>query len=281
MKNLFKIGILSLLTLAAFSSCSDDDSYSYNYFYAYGNILADEGGIEEGYSIILDNGNELIINNNYVFNANVTDGERVYAQFNIISQSVENNKKEYIVDLYGLNKVLVKDPILQSEIGTPDHPTQAEIGNDPIRPTLILAEGKYLTVEFRFYSRRGSNVRHLINLVWDNNRVPESQDDKTVYLTLRHNGYNDVPVESNFYQFVRTYGNISFDITSILPPGETSVPIKVIWTEYGRTLEDRQEYYVDRTYSYTPNQEPLRSASTISPSGNLFSDTYSLPFIIK
>ncbi len=285
MKNLFKTTLLSLLVIVAFSSCEDDDdNYYYHYYYSYGNILADEDGIENGYSIILDSGNELLINHNFVADEDVEDGDRVYAQYNILGHTTNlNGKKTYTVDLYGLSQILEKDPVLQSVIDDPDSGiTEETIGDDPLKLTNAIVSGKYLTVEFWIFTKRGSSLSHLINVVQDDTRVPSDPGDNAVYLTLRHNGYDEVPASgTDLRQYVKTYGSVSFDITSILPAGETSVPIKIFWTEYGITLDERQQYSIDRIYSYTPDEAIMMQAVGVSGSGGQASNRYIAPYLIN
>lgn len=285
MKNLFKTGLLALLALALFGSCSDDDSYEYRYYFSYGNVVAIDDNIENGYNIVRDDGTILQIYRNFVRDEEVEDGDRVYAQYSIIgTQTGSNNQRIYTVDLYGLSEILVKDPIPQSEINASPDPeaTEESLGDDPIKVTYATVGGRYLTVEFWIYTKRGSDLQHLINLVWDNTRVPENPDDKTAYLTLRHNGYDQVPEPgTNMREYVKTVGSISFDITSILPAGVTSVPIRLIWTEYGATLGDREQYYKDYTFSYNPGQQPERRGVDISYYDGQASPTYTSPLLIK
>lgn len=278
MKQLFKTCFFALLSTLFLSACHGK-SESYNYYYSYGNILADEEGIEKGYSIILDSGNELRIHDNHVANAEVEDGNRIYAKYSILGQqSGQNGNKIFNVDLYGLNKVLEKIPVLQSDIDDPNNTevTEESIGNDPIKINSQIVAGRYLTIEFSIYTRRGSDVSHFINLVQDDTRVPTDPEDDTVYLTLRHNGYDDVPQSGTLNQFIKTYGSVSFDLTSILPAGEEFVPIKVFWTDYGLTINDRVTYSRDHTFSYKPIGGVAMSGIG-SPMTPYFSD----PYLIK
>lgn len=282
MKRLFTILFPLLCAAFIFAACSSDDNYSYEYYYSYGNVAADESG-GNGYSIILDSGNELVINDNRVPNAEVEDGDRIYAKYSLLGQQSANGHTVYTVDLYGISKVLEKTPVLQSDIDDPDNTEVSEeiIGDDPVKLTLAIVGGRYLTVEFWIYTKRGSDVQHFINLVRDDTRVPENPDDKTVYLELRHNGYDDVPQPGNIGAFAKTYGSVSFDISSILPEGSTSVPIKISWTEYGLTLNDRVQYSIERTFNYTQAQEQLMRASGISRGSSQISSSYVAPYLIR
>ena len=283
MKNLVKAGLLALLTL--FVSCSDDDSYEYRYYFSYGNIVAIDGNIENGYNIVRDDGTILDIYRNFVIDEDVENGDRVYAQYSIIgTQTSSDNQRIYAVNLYGLSEILVKYPISQSEIDSSPDPaaTEESLGDDPIKVTYATVGGKYLTVEFWIYTKRGSNLQHLINLVWDNTRVPSNPDDKTAYLTLRHNGYDQVPGPgTDMREYIKTLGSISFDITSILPAGVTSIPIRLIWTEYGATLGEREQYYKDYTFSYNPNQQAQGSSLNTYFYEGQAAPTYRSPLLIK
>lgn len=283
MKNLVKAGLLALLTL--FVSCSDDDSYEYRYYFSYGNIVAIDGNINNGYNIVRDDGTILQIYRNFVLDEEIENGDRVYAQYSILgTQTSSDDQRIYTITLYGLSEILVKDPIPQSEINASPDPeaTEESLGDDPIKVTYATVGGKYLTVEFWIYTKRGSSLQHLINLVWDNTRVPESPNDKTAYLTLRHNGYDQVPGPgTNMREYIKTMGSISFDITSILPAGVTSIPIRLIWTEYGATLGEREQYYKDYTFSYNPNQQLQTNSIGTSFYEGQASPIYTSPLLIK
>lgn len=261
MKSIMKLGLLTLFAALILTSCKDNDSYYYNYLYSYGNI-ADEG--DGDFSIILDSGNKLNIVKNYAAGFEAADGERVYAQYTPRGQETEDGIITYFVDLYWLMEVIVKEPVLQSDMDDPDNAEVSEeiIGNDPIKLTYDIVGNKYLTIEFMFYSERGSGTAHLINLVLDDTYVPEGPEDKTVYLTLRHNGYNDVPHLGNPSRFVRSYGSMSFDLTGIVPDGEDEVPVRVTWTEYGNTFNSRRTYHINRVFSPDPEPAPLHRTGT-------------------
>lgn len=262
MKSLFKTGLMALLTLSLLSGCDDDDEYYYDYWYSFGNVVMHSDNRSDGYSIRLDDGTMLIIAANHVPYVEVSDGERIYAQYSILGRVRDNVSadKKYNVDLYGLSKVLEKEPVKQSEI-TPDGDiTEASLGNDPIEVETAWFGGKYLNIEFDVYSEVNSTTVHLINLVWDNTRVAQPGDN-TVYLTLRHNGYDDVPTAQTAGRFVERFGRVSFDISEIIPQGQTEVPVRLMWVEYGNTLDEREDEYMTGVFKYSPaNNVQVNSA---------------------
>ena len=92
------------------------------------------------------------------------------------------------------------------------------------------AAGNYLNMEFYIPVKGNSSTAHFINLVVDD-VAPATND--TVYVTLRHNAYDDKPGEGRVPGDYRwAWGNVSFDLTSLLPEGATSVPVKLTWTGY-------------------------------------------------
>ena len=267
MKKLFTIGLVAMMSILVFTGCDDDDEYYYDYWYSFGNIVMHSDDRSDGYSIQLDDGTMLVISTNHVPYVDVTDGERIYAQYSIIgtvNDNVSTAGKKYMVDLYGLAEILEKLPIEQSEITTDGEITEASIGNDPIYVTNAWFGSKYLNVEFTIYSSINSTTVHLINLVWDNTRVNESGDN-TVYLTLRHNGYTDVPTPSTARWFVERFGRVSFDISEIMPEGETEVPVKLMWVEYGNTWADRVNHYMTGTFKYSPSNTTNITSVAIRP----------------
>ena len=67
----------------------------------------------------------------------------------------------------------------------------------------------------------------MINLVYDDTHT----NADTVYLTLYHNAYSEVPVDNNLYLY-RGIGKSSFKVADLLPQGVQSKPFRLNWVEY-------------------------------------------------
>ena len=235
----WKLAILSLVAAAAFTSCDNDDDYYYvaggDAWLSYGNLEAIDNGGYSKYAIRRDDGSRLIINDGIALRSeDAKEGMRVYTHYGILASERDDSSLDggmnYYIRLYGIQDVLTKAPVLQSFInGNEQHRTDS-IGNDPINVSEAWFGGNYLNMEFYIPVKGNSSTAHFINLVVDD-VAPATND--TVYVTLRHNAYDDKPGEGRVPGDYRwAWGNVSFDLTSLLPEGATSVPVKLTWTGY-------------------------------------------------
>ena len=215
----FIVGLLSLLTLPTFIACDDDD------FTYYTDMATVEN--EDGRLILQsDNCGELIPENPGLLASFDADNEnqRIIAAFNFIDK---DNRSNYGVELYDIYRVLTKDVY---QMPADDETKNDSIGNDPINVSEAWFGGNYLNMEFYIPVKGNSSTAHFINLVVDD-VAPATND--TVYVTLRHNAYDDKPGEGRVPGDYRwAWGNVSFDLASLLPEGATSVPVKLTWTGY-------------------------------------------------
>ena len=226
------------IILISFTACDDDDYYvTGNNWISYGNLEKVEGSARSEFIIHRDDNSRLIaVDGINLNNLKAEDGTRVCYTYSILDskrqpQGLEGNI-DYYIYLSQIEDVLTKSPINESFINeNPEH-RQDSIGNDPINVREAWFGGKYLNVEFNLPVKGDSKISHMINLVRED--VTLHQD--TVYLTLRHNAYGDRPstagVRSRGENFFWVWGNVSFDLTDILPEGKTSVPVKLIWEAY-------------------------------------------------
>lgn len=175
---------------------------------------------------------------------------RVYVNYSIVGSERDETGLEgnmnYYIRLYGFDDVLTKVPVKQSFINEDKEVRQDSIGNDPINVREAWFGGRYLNVEFRIPVKDGSKEKHFINLVQGD--VVAHND--TVYVTLRHNAYGERPDTGNDqgnYSWGR--GRVSFDLTSIVPEGQTSVPVKLLWTEYGKNTSETVNREDSGTYT--------------------------------
>ena len=205
----WKLAIL-LFVAAGFAACDNDDDYYYvggnDSWLTYGNLEAIDNGGYSNFAIRDDDGDRLII----------ADGVSVKG----------DGAKEG-----GLEEVLTKAPILQSFVDADEAHRQDSIGNDPVAVSKAWFGGKYLNLEFNIPVQPASSTSHMLNLVQDD--VTAHGD--TVCLTFRHNAFGDKPSDNERKGNGKLYwswGNVSFDLSTIVPAGETSVPVKLIWEGY-------------------------------------------------
>ena len=255
----WKFALICSLIVMAFTACDDDDEYYYvgggSSWISYGNLEKIDNGTRSKFAIRRDDGSRLIVTEGLPIHFDeATDDLRVYANYSIVGSERDETGLEgrmnYYIRLYRLRDVLTKDPVKQSFINEDEEQRQDSIGNDPINVREAWFGGRYLNVEFNIPVTSDSKVQHFINLVQDD--VVAHND--TVYVTLRHNAYGEKPDTGNDrgnYFWAR--GQVSFDLTSIVPEGQKSVPVKLIWTEYEKnfsgtiTREDSGTYTLSGT----------------------------------
>lgn len=197
------IGVSMLLT-----SCGKEEG-RYYMSVSYGNIV----GSTESFQIVTDEGATLNIVENNASGVEVEDGQRVMANYTIL-EKVESG---YNVRLNLLYNILTKSPVYLSQM-TPEE--QNELGNDPVNVLSMVFGGKYLNAKVEVW-RKDPSLAHFINLVVDEQR----SDDQTVYLTWRHNAYEDptsLPVAQR----------VSFDLSKLVPEGKQQINVCVEWTDY-------------------------------------------------
>ena len=238
-----------------FTACDDDDEYYYvgggSSWLSYGNLEKIDNGSRSKFAIRRDDGNRLIVTEGMPIRFDgAKEDLRVYAHYSIVGSERDESGLEgnmnYYVRLYGLDDVLTKVPVKQSFIHENEGVRQDSIGNDPINVQEAWFGGRYLNVEFRIPVKDGSKEKHFINLVQDD--VVAHHD--TVYVTLRHNAYGEKPGTGNDRgNFSWGRGRVSFDLTSIVPEGQTSVPVKLIWTEYGKNASETVRREDSGTYT--------------------------------
>ena len=255
----WKFALICSLIVMAFTACDDDDEYYYvgggSSWISYGNLEKIDNGTRSKFAIRRDDGSRLIVTEGLPLNfKEAEEGLRMYVNYSIVGSERDETGLEgrmnYYIRLYRYTDVLTKDPVKQSFINEDEEQRQDSIGNDPINVREAWFGGKYLNVEFSIPVKAGSGEKHFINLVQDD--VVAHND--TVYVTLRHNAYGEKPDTGNDrgnYSWAR--GQVSFDLTSIVPEGQKSVPVKLIWTEYEKnfsgtiTREDSGTYTLSGT----------------------------------
>lgn len=196
-------GVLLLL-----SSCKKDGD-SYYMGVSYGNVEASG----TAYNIRTDDGTMLYVQETSCVGVTVDDGDRVMASYTILEE-VETG---YNIRLNFLQNILTKTPVYLSQIAPTE---QEQIGNDPVNVLALSFGGKYLNVKMELF-REDPQLAHRIELVVDEQR----SDDQNVYLTLRHNAYED-PTS------IATMQRVSFDLSGLVPEGQQEIMVYVEWTDY-------------------------------------------------
>ena len=221
----FICAIVAFLSIATFTSCNDDESYSVgNYTIAWGTVGQNQGG---GITVNRDNGTTLFVQSSRVPASAFVPGERVIVNYMILGDDGNRPPKSYNVQVNSLQRILTKGLLLQSFIDVYPVFRGDSIGNDPITVREAWFGGHYLNLHFSAYF--GDTRTHLITLVRDDVVTP----DDTVRLYLHHNACDDP-------QRYSASGYVAFDIASIIPAGGSSVPVKLIWSGYdGREHSDK------------------------------------------
>jgi hypothetical protein len=229
MKNLvFYLGF-GILTALTFSSCNDDENNAYVSYGVIQNVVS-----EKKYEILTDKGNTLVVKESHTVHE-IVDGKRILVNFDLLSDK-ESPKNVYDVKVNGFYNLLSKPTLRESFILQDEQARRDSIGNDPFRGVYAWFGGDYINIDFEIYYSRYSNQPHLINLVYDDTFV--SSD--TLYLHLFQNAYEKNPRYMD--EYVRGWGRCSFKISDLLPVGVTSIPVKLIWTEYGYGFEPRERF---------------------------------------
>lgn len=236
MKKLFSLFALLALMSFAFVSCGDDDDYSLDkYWISYGTVEG-EGST---YIIRRDDGSKLHIVSNLLPLYRFTDGQRIIANYTILDDATDSDlTASYYIRLNAITEVLTKSTIKQSFINADAEHRNDSIGNTPLGVEEAWIGSKYLNINFTFLTNPYNRVQHMISLVRNDIELNEAGE---VVLTLRHNAFKDVPSSSN--PMVVAFGRVSFDISAVVPEDAMSAKIRLVWEEYGATINDRETKY--------------------------------------
>lgn len=229
LKSIIKSLSLIIIILGLTSGCTKDGYDLDNYWLSYGEIV----GENPDFKIRLDDGSLLNIAINKVPQLNVTGGQRVLANYTIIGgEQNSGSSTSHDVILNYLYDVLSKSTLLSNEVAT--QVKQDSLGYDKVDISDVWVSSRYLNVQF-YVLRQDPELKHMVNLVIDHDRSTASK----VYLTFRHNAFNDVPA-------LRSLGTVSFDISSILNgvSNGNSIDLHLIWESYG---DGEREYTIKYT----------------------------------
>lgn len=212
---------LGLLSAFLFFSCNDDDK---DIYVSYG-VIQNLTSANE-YEVLTDYGNTLVVTKSHT-NQTLENDKRVLVNYEILSDK-DQSKQVYEVRVNGFYSLLSKPMLHESFIQEDEEARRDSIGNDPFNRIKAWFGGEFINIDFEVYYAPHSSKKHMINLVYDDTRA--SAD--TVYLTLYHNAYGEVPGKG--WSLVSGVGRSSFKITDILSDATVDVPVKLTWWQYER-----------------------------------------------
>ena len=210
-------GLLSVFLLV---SCIDND---YDDIYVSYGVIKNVNS-KNDYEILTDKGNTLIVSKSYT-SQKIENDKRVLVNYELLSDD-GRNKNAFEVKVNGFYSLLSKPFVNESFILQKEEHRRDSIGNDPFNEIYTWFGGDFLNINFDVYHSRYSGKSHMINLIYDDIR----SDSDTIYLTLRHNAYGEVP--GKVHDLYRGIGRSSFKIADLLPDGVTSKAINITWLQY-------------------------------------------------
>lgn len=231
--------VFCVAMMIGFFACNDDDDS--NTYIAYG--IVQNYSSPNNYDILTDDGEQLRVLKSHTTQT-ITDGMRLFANFNILS---EEAKDKYTIELNGLYQLLSKPVITESFIRKSESIRRDSIGNDAFAGIKnIWFGGGYININFLTWHTLGG-TKHLINLVYDDiNTVSD-----TIKLSLCHNAYKEVPSYDGRNMDIG-YGRCSFPIDKILSDSNKNVIVKLTWKEYDDAFNLKT---VTECIKYEPNSK--------------------------
>jgi len=197
MKTILKISVFSILLLN-FVSCDFNENVDNELSH---HSMVDIATVQNPDSLStfflkLDNNYLLWTQESYFRNYRPKNGQRVIANYTILSDKRATGMYDYDISLNDIYEVLTKNIFKISPA------TQDSIGNDSITVEDMWIGSDYLNVQFVY---AGYNQIHFINLVSDTSKT---YTDGKIHLEFRHNAKNDSPV------YIRR-GYVSFNLKSL------------------------------------------------------------------
>lgn len=224
------------------SSCSDDEKYVY---VSPAHTVSVSMGVADGGNIITDKGN-VLVPDKYSVGHDLTDGERVFINCNVLGREGENT---YRVRINRYHQLLTKDIVVGSQT------EEKELGHTPIQVKDAWFGGGYLNVRLGMEFNPSSNTSHLVNVVYDD--VKSTSD--TIFLTLRHNAFADT---------IRTRigaATASFNLENIMSAKDSKVYVRLRWQWY--THRGTIATWEDGGY-YNPSSDNKEASDASDDNGN-------------
>lgn len=219
------IGVATAVLALASVSCQKDDTLYYN------NMTM--GNIVDG-RFVSDQGNTF----NFVENltAGISGEQKRILTLCDVLKPTAGASNEYDVRLTLYYPVLDKKPVALEDAAEGDIAVQ-----DPVHIEQLWFSGGYVNMMIRNVRKSGSDVKHLINLVY-------SKDEEGKYvMNLRHNAFGEVYSAENASQMVLSEGTyVSFPIADII--SEDKAKIVFDWKWY---LVKEMEYDLNIEQDYT------------------------------
>ena len=143
---------------------------------------------------------------------------------------------EYDVRLTSYARVLEKEAI------TSESATEGDLAvQNPIHIEQLWFSGGYINLMIKYNARMGSEVKHLVNLVY-------SKDEQGRYvLNLRHNAFGETWTEENSSEMILGSGYVSFPITRFIK--EDNAKLLFTW-KWHKDVGSRFDYLYEKDYSF-------------------------------
>ncbi|PRY98307.1 NigD-like protein [Marinilabilia salmonicolor] len=168
---------IALFFGVGFTSCLDDDNESTPMRYLEMGIV--KMGETDEIRVLTDS--ELLLElDNYPASFDFEEEQRVMIQYSVSELNEENTTYDYLVDVYSVQEVRLKDVI---ELNEENRDT---IGDDQIYINEVWVSGDFLNIDFQFY---GDGKVHYINVVKDPDE--QTDDPAKIYLQVRHDARED------------------------------------------------------------------------------------------
>lgn len=217
------MGIFALTLLVSCNMHDNEDSNVANRWTSIATVQ--NSGLRSDFYFRLDNNDLMWVRSTNFPNYVPKDGQRIIADYNILSVNNESalyNHKVALVDVY---------EVLTKGIFAITPATQDSIGNNPIEVRQMWIGSDYLNVEFNYY---GYNKIHFISLVKD---AAKTYTDNKVHLEFRHNANADATSYSR-------WGVVSFKLSTLKQSAVgDSVNLVIHTKEFGSAA--------DRSYNLT------------------------------
>ena len=203
-----------LLALTALLSCVKEG-------YPLLSNTSDIGSLK-GRVVTTDGGLELTVTEQ---NVDLPEGDqdRIFVRFDVLRKTGDRSCD---IRLNGWTVPLNKAGLRKSDITDP-----AQVGDDPIYMESGWFSGGYLNMELVLPILRGSETKHLLNLVFD-----DANSADTLRFRIHHNGFGEVflpplpEAEAAKYDF----GQAMFcvQMNGFLPADKDEMPVKITWPWY-------------------------------------------------
>lgn len=188
-------------------SCQKDDTLQYNNM-TMGNIVNGR--------FVSDQGNTFNVVNQSC-EGRLEDQKRAMVLCDVLN-STKGSDKEYDIHLRSFAYVLDKDAVALENAAEGDIAVQ-----NPINIEQLWFSGGYLNMFIKFHVKEGSDVKHLVNLVY-------SKDEEGRYvLNFRHNAFGEVLTSETMSSMAISSGYVSFPIAKFIEGDSAKILLNWKW----------------------------------------------------